>query len=437
MGPRPSFSGQLPIESYFKPKATGNTKASSSFKRKIRANEDDAESVSEPRASTTKKKKTAGSSRDTTSVVQSNRGLRDPELVTPKVRSRAFAATSLATPETATRARPRKVASIDDESVIVVSSSSSSPPRELPEQAPRADVSRFQVVDSRLTGEELDSPISSQAPSTPSRPRIMSDDAIFPAHPTTPHSQRIVPSSQWSADEQMLSVDSSQEQRQYPHITDSNQGISSIGHSLEPPHSQSSPLAPLTSSPPQISVPIRQRTRLPQAEEHSPGYSPQTPAKILDNVPLVSSPGGMPERSSHSQQGYALPLLQVGIPLDYEDPTSEEEENFLVNPSPIRRRMSPSTTHDIAISASATTSRRVYSGLRISHAKLRCLPDLPASLDSDGAGLSFPDDDFSLPMTSQDMSSGVGSYLELVGTLPPEVTDFLDMIGPESLPSDQ
>jgi hypothetical protein len=43
--------------------------------------------------------------------------------------------------------------------------------------------------------------LSPQPPRTPSRPRIKSDHIPL-AHRTTPHSQRIVPSSQWSDDEQ-------------------------------------------------------------------------------------------------------------------------------------------------------------------------------------------------------------------------------------------
>jgi hypothetical protein len=149
----------------------------------------------------------------------------------------------------------------------------------------------------------------------------------------------------------------------------------------------------------------------PQRTLHKTLDSP-TPCSPLESVADLES-GGMSQ-----------PLAEVDIPA--EDPTSDEEEIFMVRPSPVRRRPLLANVKDKASPASDGPSASTPPHLRISHAKLRSLPNAAAELDSDGE-MPF---DFSVPATSQgtSMSCSASSYLDLVGTLPSAVEDFLDMI---------
>jgi hypothetical protein len=111
-----------------------------------------------------------------------------------------------------------------------------------------------------------------------------------------------------------------------------------------------------------------------------------------------------------------------------EDPTSNEDGNFVVQPSLVRQRPPPANGQNAISLAAGSPSASSSSQLRISHAKLRSLPDVAVELDSDGEEMSS-DTSFSVPATSQGMSSRTASsYLDLIGTLPSEVGDFLEMI---------
>jgi hypothetical protein len=122
----------------------------------------------------------------------------------------------------------------------------------------------------------------------------------------------------------------------------------------------------------------------------------------------------------------AQPLPEEDIPA--EDPRSDEDEDFLVQPSPAHRRPQPANAKDSSSPAGDGPSATARTHLRISHAKLRSLPGPTVGFDSDGEEI-FSDGGFSIPGTSQEisMSSTAGSYLDLVGTLPSAVEDFLDM----------
>jgi hypothetical protein len=113
-----------------------------------------------------------------------------------------------------------------------------------------------------------------------------------------------------------------------------------------------------------------------------------------------------------------------------EDPKFREDGNTLVHASPVRQCPPPanirSTTVPTGDSLGDSPSPGAYPHPRILHAKLRGFPDATVELDSDGEEMS-PATSFSLPATSQEMSSA-SSCLDLVGTLPSEVGDFLDMV---------
>lgn len=116
-------------------------------------------------------------------------------------------------------------------------------------------------------------------------------------------------------------------------------------------------------------------------------------------------------------------------PFDVEDPTSNEDENFIVHPSPVSPKSLPGNAENTISPVCDSPSASAHSHLRISHAKLRSLPDPAVELDSDGEEMSS-DDSLDAPTSSQAMimSSTGSSYLDLVGTLPSEVGDFLNMV---------
>jgi hypothetical protein len=129
----------------------------------------------------------------------------------------------------------------------------------------------------------------------------------------------------------------------------------------------------------------------------------------------------------------AQPLPEVNGPA--EDPTSDEEEDFLVYPSPVRPQPSPANAKNTTSPTGDDPLASVHTHLRISHAELRSLPNVTVELDSDGDEISS-DGGFSVPTTSQIMliSSTGSSYLDLDGTLPSAVGDFLDMIDTDTFP---
>jgi len=182
-----------------------------------------------------------------------------------------------------------------------------------------------------------------------------------------------------------------------------------------------------------------------------PPSSPEEPDVIrggMDNIGIDRSP--LHHRSHISPDRHKLsPALVADLapggiaqPLELNtpaaaNPTSDEDENFLASPSPTVRRWPQSA---IAETVQNTSSRTGDSSLtspqlhiRISHAKLRSLPDAAVELDSDGEEMSS-DSSIVVPLTSQGMSmaSSESSYLDLVGTLPSAIGDFLDMVNSDS-----
>ena len=160
------------------------------------------------------------------------------------------------------------------------------------------------------------------------------------------------------------------------------------------------------------------------------GADSSPPQRTLHKTP--DSKGPAPCSSPESvadlgSGGMAQPLPEEDTPA--EDSRSDEGEDFLVHSSPVRRRPLPANVKDTSSPAGDGPSASAHTHLRISHAKLRRLPGPTVELDSDGEEISS-DCGFSIPGTSQEipMSSTAGSYLDLVGTLPSAVGDFLDMI---------
>jgi hypothetical protein len=152
--------------------------------------------------------------------------------------------------------------------------------------------------------------------------------------------------------------------------------------------------------------------------------TPKSPSPSLSSEPMVEV----------ELCGTSQPLPEVEIPM--EDPTSatsREGGNSSIH-SPVRRSPSPANVGN-KVSPDDSPSPVARSHVRISHAKLRSLPDPAIELDSDGDEMSTSS--FSIPATSQGMSTSfsAGSCLDLIGTLPSEVGDFFDMI--DAYPSSQ
>ncbi|KAH9963123.1 hypothetical protein BC827DRAFT_144744 [Russula dissimulans] len=187
-------------------------------------------------------------------------------------------------------------------------------------------------------------------------------------------------------------------------------------HELSQPPS---PLTPLPPSSPEEPDAIRGGTDnigTNRSPLHYVSYkSPDSP--VPPSSPALVDDGGI-----------AQPLPEMNIPA--EDPTSDSDENFS---SPTVRRRPPSATAETVQNttsrASDNSSGSAYAHIRISHAKLRSLPDSAIELDSDGEEMSS-DSSIVVPLTSQgmSMSSSASSYLDLVGTLPSAIGDFLDMV---------
>lgn len=153
------------------------------------------------------------------------------------------------------------------------------------------------------------------------------------------------------------------------------------------------------------------------------GSSPQQRTLQLQKTPGGPAPCSSPEYIPDQESGGISQALPEGeIPAeDYGD------EDLFVRPSPVRRRQpSPASVKNTCSPADDGPSTSKHTLLRISHAKLRSIPNATVELDSDGEEMSS-DTDFNLPATSQ-MSYAGSSYLDLVGTLPSAVEDFLDMI---------
>ena len=184
-------------------------------------------------------------------------------------------------------------------------------------------------------------------------------------------------------------------------------------HSYKLPILPSSPLTPLTPS--SSSSAMRPNS---DAARESASPSQHIRDKILGSSPPPADPqwGGI---SPH--------LAKLDFPA--EDPASDEDKTFVrSSPTPLRLRSADIRNSSTPISNTPSTST---STLHISHAKLRSLPAPTIELDSDGEEISSSNGGFSPPATSQ--ISGAGrSYFDLVGTLPSEVRDFLDMVGTDT-----
>jgi hypothetical protein len=147
-------------------------------------------------------------------------------------------------------------------------------------------------------------------------------------------------------------------------------------------------------------------------------------------APKSPVPCSSPESIAEIGPGEIAQLLhEVDVPAEDRTSTSDEDEEFLVHPSPVRRQPPRANDKDTTSQAGEGPSASTYSHLRISHAKLRSIPDPTVELDSDGEEMAS-DGSFCVPATSQgmSMSSSTSSYLDLIGTLPSAVEDFLDMV---------
>ena len=151
--------------------------------------------------------------------------------------------------------------------------------------------------------------------------------------------------------------------------------------------------------------------------------------RALPETPESPAPRSSPEPMiDPGMSGIAQPLPEVEILT--EDLPSREDRSPSVHPSPDRRPPSPANVQQDTLSPTGDCpSPGAHSHPRISHAKLRSLPDPAIELDSEGEEMS-PTVSFSIPTTSQEMATSysASSCLDLVGTLPSEVGDFLDMV---------
>ena len=151
--------------------------------------------------------------------------------------------------------------------------------------------------------------------------------------------------------------------------------------------------------------------------QHALRKTPESPAPRPSLEPMVDLEMG----------GTAQPLPEVETPT--EGPPSREDGSPSVHPSPVRRPSLPANVQSPVSPAGDCSSPSAHSHPSISHAKLRSIPDAAIELDSEGEEMS-PALSFSIPATSQEMSTSfsASSCLDLVGTLPSEVGDFMDMV---------
>jgi hypothetical protein len=182
-----------------------------------------------------------------------------------------------------------------------------------------------------------------------------------------------------------------------------------------------SPLTPLSTSSSLLSDAMHSEMDTVGANrspsQHALRKTPESPALRSSPEPVVNLEMG----------GTAQPLPEVEILT--KDPPSRENGSPLVHSSPVRRPPLPANVQNTISPAGDCPSPSAHSHPSISHAKLRSLPDAAIELDSEGEEMS-PALSFSIPAMSQEMSSSfsASSCLDLVGTLPSEVGDFLDMV---------
>ncbi|KAH9977993.1 hypothetical protein BGW80DRAFT_1249620 [Lactifluus volemus] len=206
-----------------------------------------------------------------------------------------------------------------------------------------------------------------------------------------------------------------QDQESHPEAIVTEESLSK-DPSYKLPILPSSPLTPLTPS-------SSSSAMGPNADAvgENASSSQHTRDKILGSSP-PPPPIADPQWGGTSQH-----LAELDFPA--EDLASDEDETF-VRSSPAPLRLRSADVRNTSTPASNTPSTST-STLHISHAKLRSIPAPTIELDSDGEEICSSDGGFSPPATSQ--ISGVGrSYFDLVGTLPSEVGDFLDMVGTDT-----
>jgi hypothetical protein len=204
-----------------------------------------------------------------------------------------------------------------------------------------------------------------------------------------------------------------------------------------------SPLTPLSSSSSSLSesllsdamrrdIDTMGANRSPSQQPLALRKTPESPSSRSSSEPMVDP--------SLELCGTSQPPSEKETPVeDPTSPTTREDENSPVHPSPVRRSPPPANAENtISPSDDSSPSPAVArSHARISHAKLRSLPDPAIELDSDGEEMSPTSSSFSIPATSQgmSMSCSASSCLDLIGTLPSEVGDFFDMV--DAYPSSQ
>jgi hypothetical protein len=206
-----------------------------------------------------------------------------------------------------------------------------------------------------------------------------------------------------------------QDQESHPEAIVTEESLSK-DPSYKLPILPSSPLTPLTPSSSSSAMGPNG-----DAVGENASSSQHTWDKILGSSP-PPPPIADPQWGGTSQH-----LAELDFPA--EDSASDEDETF-VRSSPAPLRLRSADVRNTSTPASNTPSTST-STLHISHAKLRSIPAPTIELDSDGEEICSSDGGFSPPATSQ--ISGVGrSYFDLVGTLPSEVGDFLDMVGTDT-----
>ncbi|KAI9448239.1 hypothetical protein H4582DRAFT_1899401 [Lactarius indigo] len=541
MGPRPSISGELPIDSYFsslgRTMGPSGSKDNRSFKRKnaLDAAESDAERTSTKKLKTKTPSKGSQARHESKTDHTRSKGVsstsRTTSMPTPNSMTKQSlppsVLVSLDADVISTVSSPMQTVSLSPRVTVHPSSENSSGGFGLPtpktvshgsKTRSRADSASclHSVTASRSVAQSGPS-VRSPFPQTPTRSKSKID-SDYTAPLNTPHSQRIVPSSQCFADEQISSLEDGRD----PFLLHPTKELDRCSEDLAPPslfklppyppsrvpaasssslpsasissngcsslhRSQNSQIEPTSqfeeielrfssdsqAGPPPVHSPqakhdrnassikrLELDLRLPQKSKprpidnvtqesdihHTHPHPPPSPLTPLtpssprvpdieceklnssksDGQPLHEIPSMplSPEPVADTQRGKATPLSKLDVPV--EDPTSDEDENFVVHPSPVRRRsvlQNPSPPSSFAPSASTR------SHLRISHAKLRSLPAVNVELNSEGEEMSSPGTSIGAFPPSPGASCLASSYLDLNETLPSEVEDFLDMVG--------
>ena len=222
------------------------------------------------------------------------------------------------------------------------------------------------------------------------------------------------------------------------------QGESSHSEAIIVPKSSSTDAGCKPSPPPSPLTPLSSSSSSPSDAVHR-GIDAMGQNQLPSQQPLTlcKTPEGPSPRSSPEPMvdlelcGTSQPLPEMEIPMENPtSPTSREDKNSPIHPSPVRRSLPPANVESTISPSHGSPSPVARSHTRISHAKLRSIPDPAIELDSDGEEM-LSTSSFSIPATSQgmSMSCSASSCLDLIGTLPSEVGDFFDMV--DAYPSSQ